>query len=426
MTTYKRCRLCFLAVFFCLVSLSHAHLLGVSNPRSMAMAHAYSPLARGAESAFYNPSTLAYPASHSWSIVLFAAGAQLFNNSYTLDQYNQYNGSVITQLDKQNILSSIPDLTILARGSGEIQILSVAYRSWALSTGLSTGAYQAVAKQVLELAFYGNELDRTFRFIPVQGEGQAFASFALSRAFSLTPPAWFIDRLAAGVTLKYLYGIHYASITDSYAFSRTDRSSMEASGGVTAIQAKGGNGYSVDVGASATLYQNWHLSIHLENANSFINWSQAPKVYQATFDLYDEYIEDYLAGDTDIDSVLVHQDSTFAIREFSTSLPVQLHLGAAYTFNAWTVTAEWIKGFQQGAFVSDKNYWGAGCHVNPWPFLNLRVGAGYGQEGGRLFSTGIGFSTGAFEWDVAYQSHNALDFGSCKGTALALLFALKF
>jgi hypothetical protein len=99
MMKIKKFILIYLVFLWQLINLHYESLaLGkFSNPRSTGLAGAYIGLARGTDASSWNPANLGLSAENRGSINLLCFGVELYNNSFSLGQYNQYNGSSLHQ-----------------------------------------------------------------------------------------------------------------------------------------------------------------------------------------------------------------------------------------------------------------------------------------------------------------------------------------
>ena len=80
----------------------------ISNARSVGMGGASIGLARGVDAPIWNPANLGLPDNGRLSVNLVNMGVGIYNNSFTLQQYNTYNGAHWDENDIENILNSIP------------------------------------------------------------------------------------------------------------------------------------------------------------------------------------------------------------------------------------------------------------------------------------------------------------------------------
>ena len=81
---------------------------GLSSARAVAMGGAHMGLAKGVYAPLYNPGNIGITDFRQKGLELASAGAEIRNNSFTLKDYNQYTGAILTEDDKSSILGKIP------------------------------------------------------------------------------------------------------------------------------------------------------------------------------------------------------------------------------------------------------------------------------------------------------------------------------
>ena len=135
-----------LAVCFALALLI---LLAVSTPlmaasqssaRSVAMGGAFTSLAAGVETYRYNPANLGFDGNQRRSLEIFGVGANVSNNSFSLDDYNNYTGAVLTNDDKNYLLDCIPDDGLTISADVEVSAISFSFGSLTQFTILCTNS----------------------------------------------------------------------------------------------------------------------------------------------------------------------------------------------------------------------------------------------------------------------------------------------
>ena len=97
-----------LIIVISLIRIENASASGESHARSLGLAGCYTTLAYGIEAPFWNPANLGLPQNSRFSFNFFSLGTRLGNNSFSLKDYNYYNGKFLTLSDKNKILNSIP------------------------------------------------------------------------------------------------------------------------------------------------------------------------------------------------------------------------------------------------------------------------------------------------------------------------------
>ncbi len=456
---------------------------GDSSPRAMGLGQAYTALARGPESAFWNPANLALSGNSKFHWDLLGVGVSVFaeNNSFSVTTYNDNftdsNSSVspngkkyyISPADKNDILSDIPgeglkmnvDIDpLLAAGipiNGGVAFSVGDYQS-AISIGLTTGFEGEIPKDMFELFLFGNEFGEAYDISDWDGSGWAMATINFSGAKAFMPAQLksYLSELTAGGTLKLSLG-SYAEITesggsglisrvngadlDSYLITRS--AGLDFGSNILRDKPKpslGGTGFGLDFGvAGVTKNRKATFSVGFLNLLDTFSWStdsrqdslfvQANNLRITRFaDEDSRSIEDVLDngdvdgdGDTDFNK-LISEDS------FSRSLPAMMRLGIAYQVQPkLTVVGNWDQAFSSGFGIETTPRLAGGVEYRLVDWFPMRFGL---SLGGRSSGSSIGFAFGPFVlpgvqatlMETALVTRGGFFPGIAKGTAISLMF----
>jgi len=424
------------SIHFCLASITLSLVLphqakgggaiGMSNARATAMAGAYNGLALGSEAPFVNPANLSLKSQTRFSMTFFGVGLNAVNNSFSKSYYDRYNGAYLDQAAKNDILGALSENGLRMNSAAEVQALGVGYGPWAFSISAIGGAESTLAREIFDLVLNGNQENRTYSFKPAAAEGVALAAFAFSygKAFNLSLKN--VDQFGAGATLKYYRGLFYGKILHAQARMLTEFSAAEAEGSAEIRQAAGGNGFGLDLGATATVWKKWRASLTLHNLLSSVRWNRDTEAVFTDFELYSTNLEKLNSFDGEVDSVLVSNDTTKSISSFSTSIPTTLRLGVLRTFGEWMVAAEWEQGFKDGALSTKTPLFALGGEYRPWRILRLRMGTSLGGRQGFTIAYGLGFAFGPVRWDLAGVNYGGFTAGVSRGVGLATSISMRY
>ncbi len=393
---------------------------GMSNARSVAMGGAYSALARGVESPAWNPANLALSAKKKYHLNLFSVGLGINNNSFSKKQYDLYNGKFLTEKDKLDILTSIPDEGINGNLDTEVQALGFAIGNFAFSaSGLGASDF-TFSKDVAELALNGNEIDRVYNIGNTRGEGWGISSYGVSVGFPLSVS--FFQEFAVGVSIKYLKGHVFGKVVEAESSMLTNINGVHGSGKLVLDHSLGGNGFSLDIGSAALVNQNWAISFGISNLVNKISWNNDNERFTYTFTADSISVEKI--EDTDIDSVYIDSDETEDIDSFSSTLPSQMRIGVARMTERLTLTFDYVQGFKKSAGVTSTPRLAFGSEFRFINFLPLRAGMAFGGKSGFSTSAGFAFDFSFFSWDFAISNKGGVFSG--KGLALAFGWMFRF
>ncbi len=414
--------LCFVCFF---AQTGHA-AENLNNARAFALGGAYSCLARGAESALWNPANLSYHSKNQTSVSIMGVGVYAYNNAFSNRHYARYNGAYLDQAAKIDILNIIPGDGLHLNIRGDAQTVGVAYGPVALCFQGRAAGDGLLDKDLFDLAFNGNQMDRLYTLEPATGGAQAFENLLFSYGQHIPLDSDYISHLGVGATLKYVRGEACFQILNSRARTLTQFASAEASGSATLQTASGGYGMGLDVGATMVINKKIHLALSIDNVVSTVRWNNNPQQSRFTFDMFTPDVEDLLIDSGAADSIFVSEDSTFDIRAFDTSLPQTIRLGAMHKIKSFVLAAEVYQGLAKTDFTSALPRLSLGCEYTPAAWLRLRLGQSAGGEQLYMFSYGFGLVFGPFRWDFAGRSIRGLPIGASKGIGAATSMALFF
>lgn len=395
---------------------------GMSNARSVAMGGAYLAIARGVEAPRWNPANLGLSGERNFNLNLISFGVGFHNNSFSKKQYDLYNGSYLTEQDKQDILSTIPAQGLRVDFDTEVQAMGLSFGQFAFTvTGFASSDF-TLSKDLVDLFLNGNELDRVYSINSTAGEGWGMSSFGLSAGFPVAISVPFVSEFSVGGTFKYLRSFGYGKVREANTSFVTGIDGLIGSGRVEIDYAKGGSGVGVDLGAAAVVMHDWHVGLTVRNILNYINWNSEPERFIYAFEI--DSLNVKRVEDSDIDSVFVDSDETVAIDPFTTSLPQELRIGVARNMGSILFAVDVVQGLKRSAGVSTTPKLAVGSEWRPVRFLPLRAGFSMGGKNVYSFSAGFGFDASVFALDFAVRSRDG--FVSGKGIGAAFNWMFRF
>ncbi|SYZ73511.1 hypothetical protein TRIP_C21629 [Candidatus Zixiibacteriota bacterium] len=392
--------------------------MGLSSARATAMGGAYLGLAKGVYAPLYNPANIGLTEYRQYGLELVGFGAQISNNSFTLDDYNKYTGAFLTDDDKSVILGKIPAEGLKVSADVEAGAMSLSLGHLVLSINGTAATEVNLGKDALELFLQGNGLDDTFSLDGMYSEAIAYASAGLSCGMSLYKSG--TRQLAVGATYKYIRGFAYEKVTELHGGVATLATGFEGEGIMVAQTAQGGHGYAVDLGASLRLSDSYTAGIVFQNILSNITWDNKTEEHGYRFQF------DSLTAENMDDSLVVHDDYSIDIPSFQSTLPSVMRVGLANTDGKLLWGLDWEQGFRLGAGVSTKPRLAAGAEYHLIGFFPLRAGYSAGGGKGSVVSGGCGLDFSLFYLDLAVSNHSGLNFSASKGLHLAVSTGFKF
>ncbi|UCD18328.1 MAG: conjugal transfer protein TraF [Candidatus Zixiibacteriota bacterium] len=395
-----------------------AHAYGLSAARAVAMGGAYTGLAKGVYAPLYNPANIGLRGHRQIGIEIIGAGVRINNNSLTLNDYNDYTGSLLTEADKTDILNKIPIEGLKISADAEASALSVSLGSVVFAFNGLAATEANLGKDALRLILNGNDFNETFSLDGMYSEAVAYATFGVSYGIALISVG--SRQLAIGATAKYVRGIAYEEVSEIGGSATTLITGFEGEGNIAIRTATGGSGYGLDVGAALRLSNNYTVGLTFNNLFSHINWNDETEEHGYYF-----RFDSATADNMDIDSLLISEDYSRGIDAFSTTMPTIMRLGIANTSGKLLWAVDWEQGFRPGAGTSSKPRIAAGAEYRAFAFLPVR--AGYAMGGGKTaaISGGPGFDFGMFYMDFAISNHSSFNFSNSKGLHFAFSAGLR-
>lgn len=403
---------------------------GTPSAREWGMAGAYVAVAEGIEAAWTNPANLGLPGQGGFSLSLVSLNTELSNNSFSLDQWNNYTSIArLEQGDKDDILSSIPDDGFRVRASAGANALGISLGRIAIAVTPRASASLGIARDWFDLLLNGNEVGRSYNVAETHGEG--FSAVEASVSYAQPLEMGWAEHASVGVGVKALVGVGYAEVVESSGAFTTDAAAARGSGRLVlryAGETTGdgedyslatGRGFALDLGAAAKLNETWGVSAVLRDLSPGIVW---PAGTERTF----TFEADSLTGETIDDEDIVQTDETVAsIGKFTSRVPPSLRLGIARQTRHLTLAADWEQGFSDFAGTSTTPRLAVGVELRPIGLLPLRGGMSVGGAWGTSVSGGLGLYLGPLHLDVA--AHNrGVGGGSSRGGSFGFTSSLRF
>ncbi|MCX6827327.1 MAG: DUF5723 family protein [candidate division Zixibacteria bacterium] len=396
-----------------------AYPIGLASAQAMAMGGAFIGLAKGACAPLYNPANIGLIGYRQTGIDLASIGAEISNNSFSLNDYNRYTGVLLNNEDKAAILDKVPLEGLKISANIEASVLSFSTGSFVLSFAGHVATEINLGKDPLRLFLIGNKFGDTFSLGGMYSEAIAYASAGLSYGTSLYKSG--TRQLAIGATVKYIRGFGYEKVTELRGGVNTDADGFNGDGLMLIRTAMGGNGYAVDIGLALRASDSYTAGITLKNIISNIAWNHDTKEYCYQFHFDSLTIDDFDDETNDVSDS--HTDNIFG---FNSQLPTIMRVGLAKTSGILIWAVDWEQGFRLAAGVSSKPRLSAGVEYRLIRFFPLR--AGYSIGGGRepAISGGIGLDFSLFYLDAAISGNNNFNFGAPTGVHFAVSTGLRF
>ncbi len=426
------------SVIFLIGILSATSVLAQSfDGSSMAMGGAYGAVARGIDALAWNPANLALPRVHSVELNFVGLNIQVANSSINFKDYKRYftysgnKDSLWDENEIRNILNKIPNSGLRLGGDVGANVLGIAFLDYGISAEVVGNTSGLIPKGLTELYLRGNAKTQYF-LDNTQASGFSALKIGLSAAQKI-PFKKYFDVLSIGMKLNYYLGIATAEVVESKGVLYTGTSAIYYYSKIRARYANGvadtvetppfsGKGFGIDLGAAGMINQKFTFSLVLQNLFGSLKWRKGTEEFLFLAPL-DSFRIDYTPYEKP-----ERTDTTYAIKAFSTSLPVVMHLGLAYQLKEnLLLSLDLEQAFENRMGYSDQAKLAVGSEYRPLGWLPLRAGLSFGGKWGG-YSVGLGFGLHAyvFEFDLAYLMQHALWPTYSNGASLAINMKFLF
>lgn len=434
------------------------------DPRSVAMAGAYSTIADGIFAVGYNPAMLAYQQDKPFMLQLFGLDFGIVGNYISLANLNAISGDTLYSKGEDTNNPSLDNKTALMNeleeGGGlnffqdvhlPIPLLNFSSGNMALTTNTLILQNYRFPFGFLQLLLDGNadnpDIDMTLHY-EVMGVTEYGFTFAVPYEY-----------LSIGLTLKYLQGLFYFGIDpdSSKANLITSNDGLYGQGEYYLRQGIGGSGIGLDVGIVSKDLNGWRFGFSLINAIGSITWNKEnmtkglldgkDNIYGNDDDLFHftwagqalndsvaiRYIYniDTLTAETmgnenlftnndpkdQIVPVKLNEDGS--LPEFKMDYPSIFRLGLSYNMEDILISSDLWTGFTNSMFSHKGWRWSMGVEMTKFESFPLRIGYAWGGSEFQELALGFGFHKGPIIFDFGFAFRNGVWIHSMKGLNLS-------
>ena len=368
------------------------------NSRGLGMAGAYIGVARGQESLHFNPANLGLPNSPHWSagIPQVAFGVQTLGVSPgDVFDLREYGG--MSAEERQAFVDDVPETGTGIEVDVRAPLFALQIRRFAVGASYALVGDHTVNRSLVDLVLNGFEQSKLGQY-NIQNTGGFRASyFDLHAAYGNR-----VGRVALGVTGHYY--IPGSMVRSAFVeLRRVPANQIPTDVEVTyeGVQASGGSGFGVDVGAAMQPIPGLTVGVSLDNAFNTLKWNDDLKLRTVTLDRddyesgdaeglltrYDESERDYVEADADPQTAALAQQ---ILADRDQGLPMTLRVGAAYSIRDVTTF-----GVQYQSQLEDSplgGLWDNQLSVG-WqqklPIVTLRAGVATDGADANLISGGL-------------------------------------
>lgn len=434
------------------------------DPRSVAMAGAYTTIADGIFSVGYNPAMLAYQQDKPFMLQLFGLDFGIVGNYLSLANLNAISGDTLYSKGEKpghpNFDNKSALLQELKEGGGlsffqdlhiPLPILNFSSGNMALTTNTLILQNYRLPYGLLQLILDGNadnpEIDMTMHY-EVMGVTEYAFSFAIP-----------FEHVSFGLTVKYLQGLFYFGIDpdSSYANLVTTDDALYGQGVYYIRQGIGGSGVGVDLGMVSRDINGWRFGASIINALGSITWNKQnmtkglldgpDNIYGNDDDLFHftwagQALNDSMAiryvytidsvnastlsnanlftNNSPEDQIVSALDKDGKLPEFTMDYPAIFRLGMSYNMEDILISSDLWTGFSNSMFAHKGWRWSMGIEMTKFEAFPLRIGYAWGGSDFQELGLGFGFHKGPVIFDFGFAFRNGIWIHSMKGLNLSL------
>lgn len=434
------------------------------DPRSVALAGAYSTVADGLFAVGYNPAMLAYQQDKPFMLQLFGVDFGIVGNYLSLANMNAISGDTLYSAGEKpgdpNYDNKTALMNELEEGGGlnyfqdlhlPLPILNFASGNMALTTNTLIMQNYRFPYGLMQLILDGNadnpDIDMTMHY-EVMGVTEYAFTFAVP-----------YDAFSVGLTLKYLQGMFYFGIDpdSSQANLYTTDEALYGSGVYYLRQGIGGSGIGLDFGLVSKDLNGFRFGFSIINAMGSITWNKEnitkdildgpDNIYGNEDDLFHmtwagQALNDSMAvryvyqidsvnantlsnpnlftnNDPEEQIVYVPLDKDGNLPEFTMDYPTIFRLGMSYDLEDILISSDLWTGFTNSMFASKGWRWSMGLELTKFKAFPLRIGYAWGGSDFQELGLGFGFHKGPIIFDFGFAFRNGIWIHSMKGVNIS-------
>jgi hypothetical protein len=451
-------------ILFIILVMGFASGQSKRDPRSVAMAGAYTTIADGIFSVGYNPAMLAYQQDKPFMLQLFGLDFGIVGNYLSLANLNAISGDTLYSKGEKpghpNFDNKSALLQELKEGGGlnyfqdlhiPLPILNFSSGNMALTTNTLILQNYRFPFGILQLILEGNvdnpDIDMTMNY-EIMGVTEYAFSFAVP-----------FKHMSFGLTVKYLQGLFYFGIDpdSSSANLVTTNDALYGQGVYYIRQGIGGSGVGVDLGMVSREINGWRFGASIINALGSITWNKQnmtkglldgpDNIYGNDDDLFHftwagQALNDSVAiryvytidsvnastlsnanlftNNNPEDQIVSALDKDGKLPEFTMDYPAIFRLGMSYNMEDILISSDLWTGFSNSMFAHKGWRWSMGIEMTKFEAFPLRIGYAWGGRDFQELCLGFGFHKGPVIFDFGFAFRNGIWIHSMKGLNLSL------
>ena len=351
-------------------------------------------------------------------------------SSLTLDQEphsisNNLGGDRnFTSDQKDVILDRIPDSGWRANLQGAVPALGLTFNRFAFHATVEASEYYNAPRDVIKLAFLGNELDRNYRILDFTGDNQIYADY--SAGFGYPFEQEWISELSFGAAFHFYQGLAMTKLVQTEGgLTFTDTTTI-GSGVIHAVESTSGDGVGFDLGMVARFTDEWQAGLAVRQLGARIAWQvHENRLISFYTDSTGINVESYRRYNS-LREGLHWQDMTYGGGSIETILAPVIQLNGRYhPHPKWSVLGDMSARLRKSVKGPSGLDVSVAAIYRTLPWLVLQSGIGAGNLWGARFGVGTGLRFKYYEMDGGWSWNGGL-FNNARGVAFGLTQRLQF
>jgi hypothetical protein len=369
------------------------------------MAGNYSAVARGFEAIAFNPANLALGNPTAFGLSVFSAGIRTGIDPIRLSDFKSHQKLLVPVATRERWLQQIGSGRERGGAAADLSLAALNIRNVGFQLGLVGTGEVNLNQDAAEALLFGNAgrtgTAKSFDFSGSNATGSLFGVGAMSIGIPVRTYANG-DRIALGVTAKYIRGIASGRAMDNGSTTTPDNVNVQFPVIYTDSMHRGnaGSGIGMDIGASWTR-ERTTFSVTARNVLNSFGWSTT-----AFKSNRGEFLLDGTGSESSFDEA-PYADAPAAMRAAfeREKFKPELAVGVAHSAGNWLVAADASRRGSGGIEIGPNTHVGVGAEYTGVQMLALRGGVA-AITGGTQAAAGVGLHLGPTEISVGLMTRS--------------------
>ncbi|MEO0076636.1 MAG: DUF5723 family protein [candidate division WOR-3 bacterium] len=293
---------------------------------------------------------------------------EFLNNSLDLSQFidNFIKDSEWDSLQKASIFNKIPRPFFSLNGNGIITPIAFSTQLFTISAQYNEQIVVDIPKDLLDLIFWGNNLNRRYDIANFGFSRLSYYNFSLGVNYPIIKNIMeeaILNNFNLGIKFHWLIGRYITQTDSAFGLVLTTPNVLIGEMQIFQRTAKGGNCLAVDIGTQTQFLQSFTLGLAMLNINHGFVWTSEPKYRILSITIDSLSLQRYIEYGS-IDSVYHKFDSIKPQSAFKTNSPAQILFQVSYQPNRSLVLKTSYHQYLSKNRFTDNFYRSINCGVH--------------------------------------------------------------